>query len=192
MCFCRLVSSHELLIWSYKLTVTCWQVFCCAVFFAGGRPTLFKLHNPSRRFGTGICVYVGRAWGTFFKEGSKTTTCCAERNFPPCFEFDRKPSWDKKKTKQIKAIHKCIHGVEKLYAFGLKCAFWILPGKTRVMMDNLKIFAGIKVKGSLHSPGLELAYWLDIVRFLDSSLAEGQREALSWLHWILTRLQLIG
>lgn len=47
-------------------------------------------------------------------------------------------------------------------------------------MDNLKIiFADVKVKGGFHSPGMELAYWLEIVGFLDSSIAEGQRERLS-------------
>lgn len=159
MCFCTVISSHALLIWSYKLAVTRWQVFCCAVFFAAGRPTLFNLHNPPRRFGTGVCVYVGRARERFFQEGSETTHC-AERCFSPRFGFDRENPAERKK-KQIKGVHKWIQGVEKIHAFYLRCAFRISPGKTHVMTDDLKIIcAGIKVKGSLRSTWSWLIDWI--------------------------------
>lgn len=137
-----------------------WQVFCCAVFFAAGRPTLFNLHNPPRRFRTGVCVYVGRARERFFQEGSETTRC-AERCFSPHFGFDREnPAERKKKNKskvyinEYRVLRKYMHSISNvLFGFHLE--------KTHVMTGNLKIIcAGIKVKGSLRSTWSWLIDWI--------------------------------
>lgn len=103
--------------------------------------------------------------------------CCAERCFSAHFGFDRKiTAWKKK----IKAIDTFIHGAEKIHAFCLKYDFRILPGKIHV--DDGQPETNIcwyKSEGKLPFTWVGVGYWLDIVWFLDSSLAEGQREALS-------------
>lgn len=108
---------------------------------------MFNLHNPPRRFGTGVCVYVGRARGTFFKKGSKTTTRCAERHFSPRFGFDREnPARGKKiKNKSKLYINEYMRLRKYMPSVSNELSGFYL--EKPVMMDNLKIiFAGIKVK----------------------------------------------